>query len=197
MGAALLVRLLARDGNREKISGLVLASPVVALPRRPRGWEDAVFRFLLTFWPRHRVDVRKFTRAKKNAPVRFVTRDEEHRRWFETAAHKLDRFTFRFFRCLLDLVDGCGAAASRLQLPVLVLYAAHDLFIQPAQIEAFFDRLGSAEKERAFFPAAYHLLLHDHDRDLVLARIEAWLGARLDEIHEGNQPGLASGRASR
>jgi alpha-beta hydrolase superfamily lysophospholipase len=175
MGAALLTRFFARDGARRDVAGLILASPVIALPRRPALWQRAVFQSLLTVAPRLRINVRKLARSKKDGTVRIVTRDEAHRQWFETTSHKLDRFTLRFFRCLLGLIEGCGAAAERLQLPVLVLYAANDLFIPPARVEHFFSRLASRDKECFFFPESYNLLLHDLDQAQVLERIEGWL----------------------
>jgi alpha-beta hydrolase superfamily lysophospholipase len=179
MGAALLTRFFAREGARRDVAGLILASPVVALPRRPALWQRAVFQSLLAVAPRLRVNVRKLARSKKDGAIRIVTRDEAHRKWFETTSHKLDRFTLRFFRRLLELIEGCGVAAERLRLPVLVLYAANDLFIPPQRVEHFFEQLASPDKESQLFPDSYHLLLHDLDQALVLARIEDWLRPRL------------------
>jgi alpha-beta hydrolase superfamily lysophospholipase len=180
MGAALLTRFFAGTGAAVPIAGLVLASPVVALPRRPAWWQQALFRFVLALAPRFRIDVRKLARSKKaGGEIHIVTRDARHRAWFETASHKLDRFTIRFFRCLVELIEGCGAAAGRIHVPVLVLYAARDLFIQPVRVEEFFSRLGSRDKALFLFPESYHLLLHDDDKALVLARIESWLLPRL------------------
>jgi alpha-beta hydrolase superfamily lysophospholipase len=65
-------------------------------------------------------------------------------------------------------------------VPVLVIYAANDVYIKPSRVEAFFDRLGSKEKERYLFPESYHLLLHDHDKAEALEKIEAWLLRRID-----------------
>ncbi len=182
MGAALLTRFLAQAREVEQPAGLVLASPVVALQDRPSWWQTQVFRFLLWVRPTHRIDVRKFTRPKVNEPPKLVTRDEAHRRWFETAPHKLDIFTVRFFKCLHDLIDGCFAAASKIKVPVLVIYAANDVFIPPILVEQFFARLGSNEKELRFFPESYHLLLHDHDKMQALECIEAWLLGRIESI---------------
>jgi alpha-beta hydrolase superfamily lysophospholipase len=66
-----------------------------------------------------------------------------------------------------------------------VIYAANDVFIPPARVEEFFDRLGSGDKERELFPESYHLLLHDFDKVQALNRIENWLNAR--SSHRRNQ----------
>jgi acylglycerol lipase len=108
-----------------------------------------------------------------------VTRDDAHRRWFSTASHKITSYTFRFFKCLFDLMGGCFEAAPRIVVPVLVAYAARDVFISTAKVEEFFARLGSRDKELQLFPESYHLLLHDFDKAQALERIESWLRARL------------------
>jgi alpha-beta hydrolase superfamily lysophospholipase len=189
MGAALLTRFFAREDARQDVDGLILASPVIALPRRPALWQRAVFQSLQAVAPRLRVNVRKLARSKKDGAIRIVTRDEAHRQWFETTSHKLDRFTLRFFRRLLELIEGCGAAAERVRLPVLVLYAANDLFILPARVEHFFERLATGDKECCFFPESYHLLLHDLDQGQVLERIESWLLPRLAREMAGAKRG--------
>ena len=178
MGAALLTRFLAQAGPGDRPAALVLASPVVALQQRPPFWLDAVFRTLLLVRPRFRVDLRPL--AKRDKAPRLVTRDEAHRAWFASAPHKLDVFTVRFFKCLQDLIGGCFEAATRLNLPVLVLYARHDVFIREDLVEAFFARLPGPDKELTLYPESYHLLLHDHDRADVLERVAAWLLHQLD-----------------
>ena len=173
MGAAILTRFLAQAPAETHPAGLVLASPVIAIAEEPAWWQHLIFRFFLFVNPTHRVDVRRFT--KKGDPAKLVTRDEAHRLWFETAPHKMTTFTLRFFRNLYDLIAGCAEAAPRLRGPVLVLYAANDVFIPPARVEEFYARLGSSQKQLRFFPESYHLLLHDDDRAEVLAMIEDWL----------------------
>jgi alpha-beta hydrolase superfamily lysophospholipase len=147
-------------------------------PRRSTGGRNRFFVFLTGRAPR--INVRAFTKPKKDEPPKLVTRDEAHRQWFETAPHKLDCFTLRFFKNLRDLIGGCLEAAPKIRVPVLVVYAAHDVFISPDQVEKFFARLDSREKELRFFPDSYHLLLHDHDKAGVLERIEAWLARRIE-----------------
>jgi alpha-beta hydrolase superfamily lysophospholipase len=180
MGAALLTRFLAQAKAEDQPAGVVLASPVVVVPGNPGFWQHVMFRFFLLVHPMHRVDVGKYAKRDRDMPDKWVTRDKAHRDWFETAPHKLGSFTIRFFKCLFDLIGGCMDAAPRVTVPVLVVYAAHDVFIKPAQVEAFFDRLGSREKEKQFFPEAFHILLHDFDKEQALGCIEAWLLGRIE-----------------
>lgn len=180
MGAALLTRFLAQADQIDFPVGLVLASPVVELPAKPSWWQERVFRFFLWLRPTHRIDVSQYTRRNKDNPAHWVTRDEAHRRWFETASHKVECFTVRFFKCLRELIEGCFAAAPRITVPLLLIYAANDVYIKPPRVEAFFDRLGSHDKERRLFPDSYHLLLHDYDQAEALDQIETWLLQRIE-----------------
>jgi acylglycerol lipase len=182
MGAALLTRFLAQAAPIDQPAGLVLASPVVELPAKPSWWQEQVFRFFLWLRPTHRINVSQYTRRNKDDPAHWVTRDEAHRRWFETASHKVQCFTVRFFKCLRELIQGCFAAAPRVTVPLLLIYAANDVYIKPARVEAFFDQLGSHDKERHLFPDSYHLLLHDHDKAQALEQIETWLLQRIGTV---------------
>jgi acylglycerol lipase len=177
MGAAILTRFLAQAAPADQPTGLILASPVVAIRDRLPFWLNLAFRTMLVVWPRYRLDLRPL--AKRDKTPRLVTRDEAHRTWYATAPHKLDVFTLRFFRALQELITGCFAAAARLRLPVLVVYAGHDVFIPPALVEEFVARIASADKQGTLYPNSYHLLLHDHDRAEVLRRILEWLESRM------------------
>jgi len=176
MGAAILTRYLAQASAAEQPAGLILASPVVALQQRPPLWINLIFRTLLLVWPSFHIDVRKF--AKKGEAPKLVTRDEAFRDWFKTAPHKLEVFTVRFFKCLQDLIEGCLEAAEKIRMPVLLVYAANDIFIPTHLVEQFFQRLASTDKELTLYPESYHLLLHDHDREQVLERVTTWLEKR-------------------
>ena len=182
MGAALLTRFLALADKSEQPAGLILASPVVLVPGNPTWLRLAVFRFCHFIAPRRRVDVSQYTRRRDaNDPKYWVTRDAAHRQWFETASHRITSFTFRFFKCHFDLLSGCMEAAPGIAVPVLVIYASNDVYISPAEVEKFVERLGSREKEAQLFPEAYHLLLHDLDKNQALERIERWLRDRLSK----------------
>jgi acylglycerol lipase len=184
MGAVLLTRFMAQAHEPDRPAGMILASPVVAVMSKPTQWQQMIFRFLLWVKPWHRIDVRKLTKKDKDDPAGWVTRDEAHRRWFETASHKLDNFTVRFFKNLFDLIGGCFEDAERIRVPVLVMYASNDVFVPPAQVEKFYTKLGSREKQLRLFSDSYHHLLHDHDKAKVLAQIETWLLARIEETNQ-------------
>jgi alpha-beta hydrolase superfamily lysophospholipase len=180
LGAALLTRFLAQAEHADQPDGLVLASPVIVIPGKPTWLRRAIFHVCFFVAPQRRVDLSKYTeRRDENDPQYWVTRDAAHREWFETASHRLTSFTFRFFKCLFDIIGGCMDAAPRVTVPVLVLYAGNEVYNPPRVIEEFIARLGSRDKQSELFPESYHLLLHDFDKAQALARIERWFRERL------------------
>ena len=182
MGAALLTRFLAQAEKSEQPDGLILASPVITVPGNPGWFRRVIFHLCFFFAPRRRVDVSKYTnRRDPDDPKYWVTRDAAHREWFMGASHRITSFTFRFFKCLFDLLSGCMDAAARIIVPVLVLYAGNEVYTPPAEVAKFIARLGSREKQSDLFPESYHLLLHDFDKARVLERIDRWLRDRLAE----------------
>jgi alpha-beta hydrolase superfamily lysophospholipase len=185
MGAALLTRFLAQAKPDEQPLGLVLASPVVEIRHKPTWWQDLVFRFMYWSAKLHRINVGKYTKRTNDDHSNWVTRDLAHRDWFATAPHRVTHFTVRFFACLRELIEGCFDAAPQVTVPVLVIYAGHDVYITADRVEAFFEQLGSKEKKLTLFPESYHLLLHDYDRDAALARIEEWLLGRIEVDRRG------------
>jgi alpha-beta hydrolase superfamily lysophospholipase len=181
LGAALLTRFVARARPEEQPAGLVLASPVVFVPGNPGWWQQFVFHFFLLVSPTRRIDVGKYTKRRgEDNPAEWVTRDAAHREWIKTAPHRITSFTFRFFKCVFEIIGGCLEAAPKITVPLLLVYAANDVYIKPAMTEKFFGQLGSREKELTLFPESYHLLLHDYDKADALARIETWLLHRID-----------------
>jgi alpha-beta hydrolase superfamily lysophospholipase len=179
MGAALLTRFLAQAEKTEQPDGLILASPVIAVPGNPTWLRRVVFHFCFFFAPLRRVDVSKYTKRRDpDDPQFWVTRDPAHRQWFETASHRITSFTFRFFKCLYNLMNGCMSAAPRITVPVLVLYAGHEVYTPPVDVEKFAALLGSRDKASELFPDSYHLLLHDFDKEQALERIARWLRER-------------------
>ena len=57
----------------------------------------------------------------------------------------------------------------------LVLASPNDVIASPAQIQHFYNGLGSRDKTIIWYDESYHLLLHDVQREKVLHDATAWL----------------------
>jgi acylglycerol lipase len=67
----------------------------------------------------------------------------------------------------------------RMTLPVLILHGTHDKATKPAGSQYFYDTAGSTDKTLKLYEGAFHDLLNDIEKRVVMADITAWLEARL------------------
>lgn len=172
MGAMLCLYAVAKAGS-PVVDGLVLASPVIAFENPTTWWQTALFRTGLVFTPQHRLDFAELGKSQ-NADA-HVTRDRAYEASLETAPHALNKFSLRFLDTLFRHIEGSKDVAPRVTVPTLILYAGHDVFIKPPQVERVAALIPSHDKQLRLFADAYHLLLHDDDRAEVLAEIDRWL----------------------
>ncbi len=175
MGAMLCLHAVGKPGA-PAVAGLILASPVIDIQNPTTWWQTALFRTGLVFTPQHRLDFAEL--GKSQSVDARLTRDEAYQAGLETAPHAISKFSLRFIDTLFRHIQGSPEAARAVTMPTLVLYDGHDLFIKPAQVERVVALMPTPDKTLRFFPDSYHLLLHDNDRDKVLAEIDRWL-ARL------------------
>jgi alpha-beta hydrolase superfamily lysophospholipase len=176
LGALIAIDTAASPGEcPSAVSGLILASPVVALHShlRPPFFRNLLLRTLLRLRPGNRIPLE----AIANSDVR-VTSDTTHAQQMARTSHHVKDFTFRLFGQVEKLIRQSTAAARRIHPPVLVLYTPNDPLTPHAGVERFVENLASPDKSRAFFPESYHLILHDKNRADALQRMDAWLRQR-------------------
>lgn len=79
---------------------------------------------------------------------------------------------------LVDLMDSGLGAAPRLDLPMLLLYGAHDAIVPPRPMAEFVANLPSEPRQPrrlAYYPAGYHLLLRDLAGGTVAEDVARWI----------------------
>lgn len=70
------------------------------------------------------------------------------------------------------------AGASAIELPVLVQQAGQDKLAEPAAAKAFFDAISSSDKRFMDYPALFHEIWFETERERVYADLEGWLDER-------------------
>jgi len=65
------------------------------------------------------------------------------------------------------------------KLPLLILHGTHDKATKPSGSQQFYDTAGSSDKTIKLYEDAYHDLLNDTDRSIVIADITNWIESRL------------------
>ncbi len=173
---ALIVLAGAADPDRPCPAGTVLASPVVEPDGKLKPWQRMLLTLMIWALPKLRIDPARLVIRNKAQPR--MTRDDSAEDRIRQAPHRVRWFTLRFFAQLERLLHSAQASAPSLREPVLVLYAGCDVFVKADAVERFLPSLGSKEVCARLYPGAYHMLLHDYDRDAVLDDLRAWLEPR-------------------
>jgi alpha-beta hydrolase superfamily lysophospholipase len=181
MGTLIVLHATALPTIGESIDGLILASPVVRVKNPLSWWQTLLLRISVRLAPRYRVSF-----VQDDTPPPRLTRDDAYQQWLHQAPHTITRFSLRLLGHLGRLMQQSEDIAAQLRLPVLILYAGHDVFVTPEAVEQFYHRIPSRDKAKRHFPESYHLLLHDDDRAQVLDTIGAWLHQRVTPRMRGN-----------
>src|SRR5262249_5631706 len=67
----------------------------------------------------------------------------------------------------------------KFSVPVLILHGTADKATRPAGSERFYRMAGSKDKTLKLYEGAFHDLLNDTDKEVVMADIQSWIDARL------------------
>lgn len=90
---------------------------------------------------------------------------------------------------LVELMDEAAAAAPRIDVPVLLMYGAHDEIVPPVPVaQALSDmRAARVGVTAACYGNGYHMLLRDLQREVVWKDIEAWMADTGTTLPSGAQ----------
>jgi alpha-beta hydrolase superfamily lysophospholipase len=169
MGGAVALAAMA-EADPPPVAGLILAAPAVwngtDLPASYR----ATLRVLASIVPMLRVSGRRLGRqASDNIEMlRALGRDPLYLRHT-----RLDAVAG-----LVELMIEGQAAATDLHLRTLVLLGARDQIVPPAASRRFVATLPPERCSVITYLDGWHLLLRDHQRELVFADILAWVDGR-------------------
>ena len=113
--------------------------------------------------------------VKSYVKAKMLTHDAE-----EAARYEADPLIFRQIavKILLDLHDTSKrllADAGAINVPTLMLGAGSDWVVSLKAQREFFNGLSSAVKRMHVFPAAYHALFHEKDRQRVVDRVREFV----------------------
>lgn len=119
--------------------------------------------------------------VKSYVKAKMLTHDTE-----QAAAYNADPRIFRQIavNILLDLHDTgtrLVADAAAITVPTLMLEAEADWVVKRSAQRRFFERLGSSVKRIETLPGFYHAVFHERDRQLVTAKVRAFVQERFAE----------------
>lgn len=179
LGALLIASMLDHRAFPFPVAGVVLSVPVVDLKKPNSAWVRFLIKALARVAPTLTFDARRFVTQRSPKPwAEYLTRDQAHVEYLQSAPHRVRTFSVGVFAALGNLMEARKSLAAGLQVPTLVLGAGQDVYIAPAQLESWYDQIDAEDKTFRLYPEARHLLWNDLDRESVIADILAWLNER-------------------
>ncbi len=157
--------------------GIIMASPVAGLRVAVSDFRRWLLRTAATITPRQRYSLGELAGADESKMR--VTSTTTHGEQMDNTPHHISSFTLRLLGEIGRLMDENPGAAKRLRLPVLFLASPADVLSSPDQVQALFAQINSPKKTLHWYTRSYHLLLHDVQRDEVVADVLKWLNQRM------------------
>ncbi len=146
--------------------GLIVSNPALAA-NGVAPWRVLVARSLSGLWP-------TFSLAT-GIPLSSCSRDPEVLDHLAADPLCHSSCTARLATEFLTTAEGILRQAARLRAPLLVLQSGADTVTFPAEARRFFDAAGSADKTWRLYPASYHEIFADLDREQVIRDLSEWL----------------------
>jgi alpha-beta hydrolase superfamily lysophospholipase len=180
----LIAAALAEEGD-DGLAGVVLSSPFLAMRLAVPALQVKAARLLSRVTPTLRM----------NNPLRAEQLSHDAAVVAATNADPLNhrRTTARWGAEILRAQPAVMAAAGRLRLPLLLLYADDDPIADPRAAEELFERASSADKVKHCYAGYYHEIFNEVGRAAVFEDLAAWLGGH---VPTGRAADRAAGRAA-
>jgi alpha-beta hydrolase superfamily lysophospholipase len=97
---------------------------------------------------------------------------------------------------LMDLMDIAADDVSRIRLPTLILFGAHEEVLPRSAVSSFLSHLPKGPIRVAVYPNGFHMLLRDLDGDIVAKDILAWIDDRSAPLPSGDECKIAAADAA-
>ncbi len=176
LGALIALHTAAESDDSQQPAGIIFASPAAGLKIKPGVLKEIAIHVAMTLMPRKKVNLEKLA-GVKDKDIR-VTQNTTHEAQMAKTPHYVSEFTLRLLRELHGMMQTSPRALQEIKIPALVLASPNDVIASPAQIQRFYDAMGSHDKTIIWYDQSYHLLLHDVQREKVLHDATAWLVKR-------------------
>ncbi|MFI4940120.1 MAG: alpha/beta hydrolase [Burkholderiales bacterium] len=163
MGGLLAARFAAE--NRSPLSALILSSPALAVPMSQV--QKLLLKIFEAIAPGYTLSSRLDGRYLSHDPGVNSAVDKD------ALAHT--RISARLMRCMLTSIEIAHAGAQAMKLPILMVVAGDDHFVDAKGSQVFFGRLPSGTATMHLYPEMYHEVFNEVDAHRVFEDVRSWL----------------------
>lgn len=166
------------SANPDKCDALILASPIVAIKEKVNPVKKLTVRVLAFIFPKLKISLETLS-GQENAKVSGET---IHKEQAQKNPWHLERFTIRLLHTLGRMIEQIDTISQDITVPILVLSAGKDVFIEADDVAHFVAGLpDSAEVTHRHYNDSYHLLFYDQGRERVIRDTIDWLASQLKD----------------
>ena len=166
----LVVSSFLASGPKVQAKGMVLSSPNFGIAIRVPFWRHALAllgsRLLPDLTQPNRVD------------ALTLTHDPEITRAHAVDPLIHDRISTSLYRELVARIRSSRQAAVRTPVPALILPAGGGRVVSRKATQAFYEALGSRDKQFKAYEGLYHEILNETSRKAIFEEIASWLSQR-------------------
>ncbi len=168
-----LIALSVAVDNPPGYAGVAISGPAIRVAFEPPAWKAAAGRLLSGLLP---------TMSMSNElNTSDLSHDQSIVDAYEADPLVHGKVTARFFTEFLAAGESTLAAASNLNLPLLIQHGSADAIASPTASRKFYENAGSEDKTIKIYDGLFHEIYNEcePDRAGVLADLIAWLDAHL------------------
>ncbi len=181
LGSLIALHTATAAKSDQRPDGLILMSPVAGLREPLPGGKRWLLEAASLVAPRKRVRLGDLAGLDESQIQ--VTSTTTHGDQMAVTAHHVASFSVRLLAATGRWMNEASEAARRWRQPLLMLASPNDVVSAPAQVAALFNHFRSADKTLLWYERSHHLLLHDVEREQVVADLSGWIEPRLSSPH--------------
>lgn len=160
-----LVATLWALQNPEKVSKLILSSPLFGIPKQ--GLFKDLIKILNRMMPSFVI--------KNPIQPPFLSHDESEIKKYKKDTLIRKKITVRLISEMLKCMSKFGEKEIAVPFPVYILMAEKDHVVSPEATQLFFSKLQAPEKEIEIFPEFFHEIFNEIEQEKVFKRLRHYL----------------------
>ena len=154
-----------------QVDGVVFSSPILRLALSP--WQRLKLVAVRSLAP-------NFI-AETDSDAQYISRDPNAALLFEHDKKRMTKISVRFVDYIFRTGEEMLRLAASWSTPTLVLYAGSDKYTEVLATQEFLAA-APTQVESQNFPALYHEIFNEPERELVYRRLEQWLDKRFPKV---------------
>jgi alpha-beta hydrolase superfamily lysophospholipase len=158
--------------NHPPCAGLILSSPIVRFRDDIPAWTPGLVQIAATTLPLARISLEALAGGQDVQ----MTQTSHHGTQAQKNSYNIEKHTLRLIATLGRHIESMNECATQFRSPILVLHGGKDYFNNDSDVRGFVARIPKGvAKTYHDYPAAYHLLMYDAQKEAIFRDIEHWV----------------------